>query len=338
MEFFERISGARMHTALYKPYEFDWTTFTHSFFLDLSRFLMRCSRSLSGAFLGLLNSRVLKSRLASVGMLSQTKVINYGISGVIARSAGLRKDLRLKRGNFYGAYWYLTFRSFMGKRGDNLDRFLIRIKEVLESFRLVSQVISTLLLLTDPRQASHAVSDSFVAPSDYNTRLFNHHSIPQSGFRHYTRRDFTAPGSRSRITGGTAPELVVGSAILARDSSSSGAAHKWQSLQTLFPCAWVGLNTKSKFTGMEELIHHFRGYSEGLAVPSGIAYQCVEAPKGELGVMLVANGGVRPYRVKIRTPVSHNMHLVPSICAGYVFGDFVMTFCSLDIVLGEIDR
>ena len=154
MEFFERISGARMHTALYKPYEFDWTTFSRSFFLDLSRFLMRCSRSLSGSFMGLLNSRVLKSRLASVGMLSQNKIVNYGISGIVARSSGLRKDLRLKKGNFYGAYWYLTFRSFMGKRGDNLDRFLIRIKETLESFRLVSQVVATLLLLTSSKTQS----------------------------------------------------------------------------------------------------------------------------------------------------------------------------------------
>lgn len=110
---------------------------------------MRCSRALSGAFLGLLNNRILKSRLASVGMLSPLKLANYSISGVTGRSGGLRKDLRLKRGTWYGAYWYLTFRSFMGRRGDNLDRFLIRIKETLESFRIVSQVLSTLLLFTE---------------------------------------------------------------------------------------------------------------------------------------------------------------------------------------------
>lgn len=89
---------------------------------------------------------------------------------------------------------------------------------------------------------------------------------------------------------------------------------------------------------MEELIGHFRKYSEGVVVPAGISYQCVEAPKGELGVLVVSCGGSRPYRVKVRTPVSHNMHLIPSVCAGSVFGDFVATFCSLDIVLGEIDR
>jgi NADH-quinone oxidoreductase subunit D len=104
MEFFERITGARMHTAIYKPFTFDWTVFSKSLFLDLSKFLMRCSRSLSGAFLGLLNNRILKSRLASVGMFSTNKLINYGITGIIARSSGLRKDLRLRRSGFYGAY------------------------------------------------------------------------------------------------------------------------------------------------------------------------------------------------------------------------------------------
>lgn len=103
------------------------------------------------------------------------------------------------------------------------------------------------------------------------------------------------------------------------------------------PAAGV-LNSRSKFTGMEELISHFRLFSEGSAPAAGLTYGCVESPKGELGVLLVSSGTVRPHRVKVRTPVSHNMHLIPSVCAGFVFGDFVMTFCSLDIVLGEIDR
>lgn len=53
---------------------------------------------------------------------------------------------------------------------------------------------------------------------------------------------------------------------------------------------------------------------------------------------LVAGGGSRPVRVKLRTPVSHNMHLIPTISVGATFADMVATFCSLDIVMGEIDR
>ena len=64
----------------------------------------------------------------------------------------------------------------------------------------------------------------------------------------------------------------------------------------------------------------------------------MESPKGEVGVALVLGSSPRPLRVKVRTPVSHNMHLIPSICRGAFLADFVATFCSLDIVLGEIDR
>lgn len=298
MEIFERISGARMHTALYKPYDFDWTVLNRSFFLDVSRFLMRCGRSLSGAVMGLLNNRILKSRLGSVGMISQTKVFNYGISGIIARSAGVRKDLRLGRGSFYGAYWYLSFRTFLGRRGDNLDRFLIRVKETFECFRLVGQAVSVL---------------STYQYQDVSRQL---------------QTKATLSGSN------TAQSPSSGSGIRTQSETTSGISAN----TPLYAQFFNTLNSKSKFTGMEELIHHFRYFSEGFVSKAGLTYQCVEAPKGELGVMLVSGGSSKPYRMKVRTPVSHNMHLVPSVCAGFVFGDFVMTFCSLDIVLGEIDR
>jgi NADH-quinone oxidoreductase subunit D len=89
---------------------------------------------------------------------------------------------------------------------------------------------------------------------------------------------------------------------------------------------------------MESLIEHFKMFSEGVSVPAGIAYQNVESPKGELGIFIVSNGSCKPYRVKLRTPVSHNMNIIPAACVGVTIADFVATFCSLDIVLGEIDR
>lgn len=70
----------------------------------------------------------------------------------------------------------------------------------------------------------------------------------------------------------------------------------------------------------------------------GFAYQAVESPKGEVGVTLVTAGGVKPIRLKLRTPVAHNMHLIPVASMGSTFADLVATFCSLDIVMGEIDR
>jgi len=109
-------------------------------------------------------------------------------------------------------------------------------------------------------------------------------------------------------------------------------------ISDLLPEQFAKINTKTKFTGMENLIHHFRYASEGMPIPTGFSYQSVESPKGELGVAIISSGASRPYRVKLRTPVSHNMHLIPSFCIGITLADFVASFCSLDIVLGEIDR
>jgi NADH:ubiquinone oxidoreductase subunit D len=103
--------------------------------------MTRAGRALSGAFLGLLHNRALKTRLGGVGQLTLGKLRNYGITGVIGRSGGLALDLRLSEKFSYGVYRSLTFRTFLGRRGDNLDRFLLRIKEVIETLRILSQVI-----------------------------------------------------------------------------------------------------------------------------------------------------------------------------------------------------
>lgn len=144
MEFFERASGARMHTALYKPFGFDTTAINTRYLFDIAAFIKRSGRALSGAFLGLLNNRALKSRYAGVGLLSQQKLLNYGISGIMLRSAGVASDLRLSSPSNWGAYKSLSFKTFLGRKGDNLDRFILRVKETVESFRIISQLVANL--------------------------------------------------------------------------------------------------------------------------------------------------------------------------------------------------
>lgn len=148
MELCEQASGARMHTALYRPFNFDSSVFTNVFVRELCQFLTRCGRSLAGAFLGLLNNRSFKSRLSYVGQISLPKIHSYGITGLIARSCGGLYDLRLQNVAGYGLYREMALRVFLGRRGDNLDRFLIRVKEVSESFRLLSQVMQFILPAT----------------------------------------------------------------------------------------------------------------------------------------------------------------------------------------------
>lgn len=89
---------------------------------------------------------------------------------------------------------------------------------------------------------------------------------------------------------------------------------------------------------MESLIHHFKLYTEGFHVPAGEVYTAVEAPKGEFGVYLIADGTNRPYRCKIRAPGYAFLQAADFLCKGHMLADLVAIIGSLDIVFGEIDR
>lgn len=89
---------------------------------------------------------------------------------------------------------------------------------------------------------------------------------------------------------------------------------------------------------MEALIHHFKLYTEGFHVPEGEVYTAVEAPKGEFGVYLVADGTNRPYRCKIRAPGYPHLQAMEFMTKGHMLADVSAVLGSLDIVFGEIDR
>jgi NADH-quinone oxidoreductase subunit D len=89
---------------------------------------------------------------------------------------------------------------------------------------------------------------------------------------------------------------------------------------------------------MEALIHHFKMVTEGVAVPAGEVYQAIEAPRGELGMYVVSDGGNRPYRVKIRDPSFVNLQSLPKMVEGYLVADVVAANASLDPVMGGVDR
>jgi len=89
---------------------------------------------------------------------------------------------------------------------------------------------------------------------------------------------------------------------------------------------------------MEALIHHFKLYTEGFHVPAGEVYAPVEAPKGEFGVYLVADGTNRPYRCKIRPPSYPHLEAMDFMTRGHMLADVSAVLGSLDIVFGEIDR
>ncbi len=91
-------------------------------------------------------------------------------------------------------------------------------------------------------------------------------------------------------------------------------------------------------TNMEELIHHFKLFTEGFHVPPGEAYASVEHPKGEFGIYLVSDGANKPYRLKIRAPGFAHLQSLDEMSRGHMIADAVTIIGTQDIVFGEIDR
>jgi NADH-quinone oxidoreductase subunit D len=91
-------------------------------------------------------------------------------------------------------------------------------------------------------------------------------------------------------------------------------------------------------SNMEELIHHFKLFTEGMHVPEGECYAAVEAPKGEFGIYLVSDGANKPYRLKIRAPGFAHLAAMDEMARGHMIADAVAIIGTLDVVFGEIDR
>jgi len=89
---------------------------------------------------------------------------------------------------------------------------------------------------------------------------------------------------------------------------------------------------------MEELIHHFKLFSEGMHVPAGEAYAAVEHPKGEFGIYLISDGANKPYRLKIRAPGFAHIAALDEMARGHMIADVVTIIGTQDIVFGEVDR
>lgn len=90
--------------------------------------------------------------------------------------------------------------------------------------------------------------------------------------------------------------------------------------------------------GMEDLIHHFKLFTEGMHVPEGEVYAGIEHPKGEFGIYLISDGANKPYRMKIRAPGFAHLQGMDEMARGHMLADVVAIIGTQDIVFGEVDR
>lgn len=141
MEFYERVSGARMHAAYIRPGGVA-QDIPVGFLKDVYSFLPQFTLRVNEIEEMLTSSRIWKQRLVDVGVVTKREALSYGFSGPMLRGSGVAWDLR--KSLAYDAYRYLTFSVPVGSNGDCYDRYLIRVNEMHESVNLISQVINTL--------------------------------------------------------------------------------------------------------------------------------------------------------------------------------------------------
>jgi len=253
MIFYERASGARLHAAYFRP---------GGVHQDLPPELVQDIYDFCPPFLKVMDdiesllteNRIFKQRNVDIGKVSKSDVQHWGLTGVMARSAGLAWDLR--KAQPYESYAELDFAIPIGKNGDCYDRYLCRVEECRQSVRIIQQAIDKL-----PEGEVSATDGKIVPPKRAEMKK-----------------------------------------------------------------------------SMEALIHHFKLYTEGYHVPAGEVYRAVEAPKGEFGVYLVADGSNKPYRCKIRAPGFAHLQALDYLSRNHMLADVSAILGSLDIVFGEVDR
>jgi len=139
MEFYERVSGARMHAAYIRPGGVT-QDLPELLLEDISIFCDRCYDRFLEIFDLLKTNRIWLSRLVNVGIVSKETAISLGFSGVMLRGSGVFFDLRAHNGG-YEIYADLQFKVPIGDKGDCYDRFLIRSFEIFESLKIIKQCL-----------------------------------------------------------------------------------------------------------------------------------------------------------------------------------------------------
>lgn len=139
LEFFERVSGARMHAAFYKPNEANVHAISSFLLEDIIEFSHNFYITLNEMHNILTYNKIWKQRLVNIGTLNYKTCIEYGLTGVMSRSAGIKRDLRMDKFDTYANYYHTYFRTFVGQNGDSYDRYLLRMNEMSESANILNQ-------------------------------------------------------------------------------------------------------------------------------------------------------------------------------------------------------
>lgn len=354
MEFYERVSGARMHAAFYRPNEINISVISKSLLIDILDFTKICFTTLTEIQNILIYNKIWKQRLINIGIINKKNVISYGLTGVMARSVGLKRDVRVDLFDTYANYYYLNFKNFLGLNGDCYDRFLIRMNEMTESLNIITQIISKMFSPNIKNKTNTLNSKKLKNFSNNNSNLkisnnymkilnFNFDSDidPKYHYIEESKIIKSSPYNKNLPIQPYSIDLELQKFNSKNIKFSNNNLFKLKSQQLLTKINKKILNNNkynNDFKYMENIINHFKYWSEGFNVKNNITTTLVESGKGEFGVTLLSDNSNKPYRCKIRSPAYHHLQFLPTLVKGHLLADLVTLVGTIDIVFGEIDR
>jgi NADH-quinone oxidoreductase subunit D len=246
---------------------------------------------------GLLDKNsIFLGRTRDIGVMTRENAVSYGWTGPCLRSTGVAYDVR--RAQPYLTYDRLAFDIPVGDRGDNFDRYLVRMREMEQSLRIIEQCLEPLAR----RRSAPAGLDPAEAIRAARSQK------PQDPVRLSPNLE----GSEKDVY----PEIMAS----AKEAVIPPKEDAYTTIEGL----------------IAHFKHFMRGH--GLRPPKGEAYAAVEGGNGELGFYLVSDGSDRPYRLHLRAPCFHIVAALEELIRGRYVADVIPTFGSMNMIGGELDR
>jgi NADH-quinone oxidoreductase subunit D len=295
----ERTTGARMTTSYIRiggvraDLHPDWRD-------DLRKAIVETRKVLKDVH-GLLDkNKIFLNRTRDIAVVSAQTAINYGWTGPCLRSTGVYYDVR--KAHPYLVYDKIDFEVPLGERGDNFDRYMVRMKEMEQSLRIIEQAME---MMPEPSSPLQLMARG-MKPAE---------AIKASRAKKVEERIKLSPN-------------IEGS-----------EKERYKDIMTTKK-RFVIPPKEDTYTNIEGLISHFKFFMEkhGIRPPKGEVYFSVEGGNGELGFYIISDGTDRPYRLHLRAPCFHLVSAMEEMIQGHYVADIIPTFGSLNMIGGELDR
>lgn len=249
---------------------------------------------------GLLDKNIIYlNRTRDIAIVSPETAISYGWTGPCLRSTGVYYDVR--KAFPYAVYDQLDFEVPLGERGDNFDRYMVRMNEMDQSLRIIEQAMEKM-----PRPSPSKLTVEALEPAE---------AIKASRTKRVEKEIKLSPN----LEGSERGKYLD---ILGTDKK------------------YVVPPKEDTYTSIEGIINHFKFFMRGHGIrpPKGEAYFSVEGGNGELGYYIVSDGTDRPYRLHLRAPCFHIVSALEEMIKGHYIADIIPTFGSTNMIGGELDR